>query len=841
MTVLHKFMQEINIIYIGNLFRSRKGLDVLDSFTALCAKRKDVKLTIYHKQMSWKAILGKITTFLIRTWAFFKIRKNSNIEIVKCGSHSEYFPHVKTCEIGLSLGDEKIDSKHRTRISEYINCNLNVLTSLDLLDCDKYKVEKTSDSLEIKVGSNYVIQGFETPYSFENSLLCMNEKELVEERGRNMLRINCTFTENFQPLFHDQKIYELYDVKFDFKIEGGVSSNTSIINADKYKDKNINYVLNKIKLYENVIYCLKIKHGKKVSVKIFENKDYTNPICRNTLTTEGVDSIHFKVPKTSDYEVEVLTWGMSGISFELFNYISPNHLCNGEVFVINLEEQKEKYAQTEFVLNKCGIKSKRFKAINGEDAQYDDIWNEYTAKDFTDLEKKLGRKALQSRGALGYLLSMEMLFEKAIKENWEYLCVLDDDIMLNKGYSLENISCKLVELSDFSVLRMGSSQWDWNDVTLKDGYYEANKLSNGSFFNIYHKDTFTEIYNTIRKYDSPFDGAPLQAFTDRKAYVLYPNYAAANLDDISSISRKKRSEDYQRFRWNKDDYEYRNNCIELMKKESKNQDKEKLHFLIGITTFKRYDYLSDCVDSILETLDKKYNFTLVVAIGYENNFNEAFYDRLFEKINKFPNISVAFYKNKLHYVYYNSNIVLKHAEREEFDLGFIVNDDILFEKNWFLKYYEVSKETKFSHLCYCIDNDNTKHQDKLKTNGNVFKSNGVLLTFDKEIIRKVGFFDEMNFKVRGQAHHDWSRRCCRLGFNDANDFFDMENSNEYIKLNDRDYKSTILSYESLDKMLNFVDSYELERRNQIMENPSRKYVDTIINLDAPMVNEGEAQ
>ena len=74
---------------------------------------------------------------------------------------------------------------------------------------------------------------------------------------------------------------------------------------------------------------------------------------------------------------------------------------------------------------------------------------------------------------------------------------------------------------------------------------------------------------------------------------------------------------------------------------------------------------------------------------------------------------------------------------------------------------------------------------------------------------------------------------------DANDFFDMENSNEYIKLNNRDYKSTILSYESLDKMLNFVDTYELERRNKIMENSSRKYVDTIINLDAAMVNEGE--
>ena len=116
-----------------------------------------------------------------------------------------------------------------------------------------------------------------------------------------------------------------------------------------------------------------------------------------------------------------------------------------------------------------------------------------------------------------------------------------------------------------------------------------------------------------------------------------------------------------------------------MKKEGKNQDKEKLHFLIGITTFKRYDYLKDCVDSMLETLDKKYNFTLVVAIGYENDFNESFYNRLFEKINKFPNVNIAFYKNKLHYVYYNSNIVLTHAQREEVDLGFIVNDDILFE------------------------------------------------------------------------------------------------------------------------------------------------------------------
>ena len=81
MTVLHKFMQEINIIYIGNLFRSRKGLDVLDSFTALSAKRKNVKLTIYQKQMSWKAILGKIVTFFISTWLFLRLERIPTLKL----------------------------------------------------------------------------------------------------------------------------------------------------------------------------------------------------------------------------------------------------------------------------------------------------------------------------------------------------------------------------------------------------------------------------------------------------------------------------------------------------------------------------------------------------------------------------------------------------------------------------------------------------------------------------------------------------------------------------------------------------------------------------------------
>jgi len=821
----------INLVYIGNLFRTTRGLEIINSFIKLLSVNDNFKLTIYQKSLSKKAFLARITTFLIKSIALLKIRNIENIKIEKCSSDNVYLSKIRNCDIGLSLGNSELDSKHYTRTNEYIAQKLSVLSSIEQLQNKNYNVEKVNNTLRIQIKNNYSITDFESPYSFENILLNMNGKDIIEYKKNSSIKINCVFTDKFEILFSDRKIDELYDVNYDFKLKNSKSSNTSTMNAHKNIDKKINYILHKIKLYKNVIYCLKIKHDEKVSIKIFENGDYQNPICRSTLTTKDIEHIYFKVPKTQSYELEVLTWGKSGINFDIFNYISPNNLCNDEVYVINLNYQKERYSQTDFLLNKNGIVSKRFEAINGKSEKYNSIWNEYTEKELTPFEKKLGRKALLSRGALGYLLSMEKLFAEAIENKSEYICIIDDDIMTNREYKIDELTRSLVKLSNFNILKMGSSQWNWDDIDIKKSYYEANRLSNGSFFNIYHKDTFKEIYNSIKKYDNPFDGLPLQKFINRKSYVLYPNYASAYLDDVSTISNKKRSEDYLRFKWNKEDYDTRNNAVNLINKDTKKYDNQKLHFLIGITTFKRYKYLEDCIDSLIETLDDKYHFTIILSIGYEAELNKSFYDKLFLKLKEIPNLNVVFYTNKLHYVYYNSNIILKYAENNNFDFGFIINDDIIVKKNWFLKYYNTSKETNFDHLCYCINNNETVYLDKLKTNGNVLKSNGVLLTFTKKIIEQIGFFDEANFKVRGQAHHDWSRRCCRMNFNNSKTFYDISDSNNYVKLNENEYESTILSYDSLDKIMNFVDTYELNRRNIIIEDSKRIYIDSIIDLN----------
>ena len=78
------------------------------------------------------------------------------------------------------------------------------------------------------------------------------------------------------------------------------------------------------------------------------------------------------------------------------------------------------------------------------------------------------------------------------------------------------------------------------------------------------------------------------------------------------------------------------------------------------------------------------------------------------------------------------------------------------------------------------------------------------------------FLMKLYFKVRGQAHIEWSLRCCNKGYNNKYNFYDIINSNEIIKLNINEYTSAISKSIYLDKTIHFVDKDELERRNKLL-------------------------
>merc|ERR1711904_609354 len=93
----------------------------------------------------------------------------------------------------------------------------------------------------------------------------------------------------------------------------------------------------------------------------------------------------------------------------------------------------------------------------------------------------------------------------AITKNYKYIMICDDDIRLIDNFTSNFNNLHNSLNGKYRLLMLGSSQWDWDNIKLKNNYYYPNESSNGSFANIYHRSTFENIYNKIVYFTHPFD------------------------------------------------------------------------------------------------------------------------------------------------------------------------------------------------------------------------------------------------------------------------------------------------------------------------------------------------
>lgn len=767
---------EIHLIYAGTLRNEENILEIIEEFKKIHRERPEVKLKIvYGKIMGNKDFQNKIQKYIEEGIEGCKFKYNL--------SHRETCYEIATSDIGICWRKKGWgeNGEISTKVKEYELYGLQIVSNFEKLSNKKYIIK------DKKVIINNIYH-FNTDDNFLLDKI-LNNKETFKQ---NQI-INVKFNDNFQTLFTNEKLSKNF--KYDFTYET-LKSNT----------------YNKIRLYKNVFYKINCSDIE-TRVKLYEDLKDKNDIFRNCLhNINEKKNIYFTIQNSGIYYLFLKQNNINFIKIE--NLISINYLCGDNVYILNLDSQKNKFNLQNFILNKFGIKAKRLSAVDGKDKKYDTLWNNYLNLPLNDIEKKINRRLL-TRGSLGYLLSMEKIFSN-IDSN--YVCIFDDDILINKSFSLEELSRILVKLSNFNILKLGSSQWVFDNIEYGDEYYYPSELSNGSFACIYNKNTYKKILEKIRLFNSPFDFEPMRQFYNNKTYVIYPNLMIANLDDISTISNKSRTNDYKRFRWNIDNY------IKLpyfLKKKyliNNENEKNKTHFYIGITTFNRTDCLKKTIESIIKTLSNDYFFTIFISRGLEllekeDIHLESYLKKKFENLN---NVNLLINYSYFHYIYYTSNYILQHSRNINYDFGFIINDDIILKNDWYVQYYNISKKYNIEHLCWLKDNNNTIVSNELKHNGSVLNANGVLLTFNSNVLNKVGLFNDIDFKVRGQSHIEWSLWCCIKGFNNKNTFFDISNSNELVKLNNEFYKSAIQSSTYLDKVIYFVDKYELERRNDLL-------------------------
>ena len=674
------------------------------------------------------------------------------------------------------------------------------------------------------------------------------EKLLVNKKIKLLI-----FNRNIFGFFKDKSIYDYYDIVvdtriFDYQYDKNMvylSGSTCVL--DKYVIPNCNYIYFNIKLKKNFYFIeFNIKSTDSEGYLLFNVLDYVKGVYQDInrnlhVIQKKENKIIFtvKIFKEDDYQFRIKSSGRNKkpMSFyinklKIHEMTNLNYLCNS-IKIINMDKDINNFNNIKRLFENNYIISSRTEGVNG----YSDIikkqYDIYDQIDLTPFEKSIGRKAIASPGALGYLYSMKNIFREAIINNYEYIMICDDDVAIIHNFIIK-FNKLLKSITKPKLLMLGSSQWCWDDLKLNYDFYKPTNTSNGSFCNIYHRSIFEKIYYEIIKYSSPFDCGPMKSIFDDNCFVSYPNLLIAQLENSSIIKKENKNRNYDRFKWNINNYKFSEeiNVSNIIYEKINPRINKKL-FIIGITTFNRYSYLNDCLKSLLNTLCDNNDYILIIADGCSK-------DNTLNTIKSFQynkNVSLIIIQNPNHFIYRQSNSILKYSLNFSFNFGFLMNDDLIFlKKGWDNLYYDTSIKDNISHIVYFGKKTKKEDHYKIHKNNNLESyvtaenCQGAFFTFNRKLIENVGFFDEKNFQIRGHSHIDFTLRCCRYKYNNINTLYDVINSNNYIKLSTTSYISSFSKLPLLLRELHKVDIYELGRRNEIIHDNTRLKIDVIFNM-----------
>ncbi|QDI82180.1 glycosyltransferase [Methylorubrum populi] len=270
--------------------------------------------------------------------------------------------------------------------------------------------------------------------------------------------------------------------------------------------------------------------------------------------------------------------------------------------------------------------------------------------------------------------------------------------------------------------------------------------------------------------------------------------------------------------------------------------------VVGIKTFNRLHYLKQCIDSFVRTASLDYDVVLIVADDGSSDGTVSYLQNL-----RLP-FEVHAIFNKRAYVSGQFNSIVDKSLEINADFIFILDDDVVFKKSgWMNAYYDAAMNSGYHHLCHfnlphyeqlCAKRRETFPPDAqqhtkypLVAYKSVENCMGALFTVTPEVIRKVGYADEVNFFVRGLWHVDYSARCARAGYNEYQRFFDIAGSNVYIELQNtlKGSYTTSISWDAPEFKKASAPA-ERERRWSILKKPSRVFVSREEAKDSQLID-----
>lgn len=242
--------------------------------------------------------------------------------------------------------------------------------------------------------------------------------------------------------------------------------------------------------------------------------------------------------------------------------------------------------------------------------------------------------------------------------------------------------------------------------------------------------------------------------------------------------------------------------------------------VLGVSTFNRLEYLSHIVETFAVTRSDEFEWTLIVA-------DDGSTDGSWEFLTSYEpdGFGLIAIRNNAARIAGQTNTIFKAAQAVGFDFGFKADDDVFFDRpGWDHLYYQAWARSGFDHLVYhnpaWKPRQHLLRRPNLASSTDVFDSMGCFFTFTPRLLDTVGWFDEVNFPVRGNSHIDFTMRACRAGFNEANTLWDADGSTDLVLMWEREGYVDLTDWKS-PEIQALVSPDEKARRLAVINSPDR--------------------
>lgn len=190
------------------------------------------------------------------------------------------------------------------------------------------------------------------------------------------------------------------------------------------------------------------------------------------------------------------------------------------------------------------------------------------------------------------------------------------------------------------------------------------------------------------------------------------------------------------------------------------------------TNDQRFIIIKKCLDSLLTT-----DITVVIVNDGSNN------QKHLDLINSYDTF-IMIHRKENGGIAKCKNTAIKYFDDNDFDICFLMDDDVeILNKDFYKFYIDAHEKTGIDHFCLQVG---SLHKiSNVTENGISYKisnhTNGCFLMITKKMIKELGYFKILPFKY-GHEHSNYSTRAKLHHF--APGYVDISNSNELLKLID---------------------------------------------------------